>query len=155
MGWFATYSFTSDGGKIRSKDGVSIKNVIVCDWAVLQHVETYQCLEFALRWAGDHPHEAASTLSILDLFFGETLKILTDGVHINRVVLGGNILVVRRGSIDKEDIRLRVGIEVHILEAIGSRAELNDTPRCGNDKHAATVLAVVGDATFARVARQA
>ena len=114
MGWFATYSFTSDGGKIRSKDGVSIKNVIVCDWAVLQHVETYQGLEIALRWAGDHPHEAASTLSVLDLLFGETLKILTSGVHINKVVVDGSILVVRMGSIDKEDSCLRVGIEVHI-----------------------------------------
>ena len=149
MGWFAAYSFTSDGGKIRFKDGVSIKNVIVCDRAVLQHVETYQGLEIALRWAGDHPHEAASMLSILDLFFGETLKILTDGVHIKRVVVGGNILVVGQGSIDKEDSCLRVGIEVHIMEAIGGRAELNNTPRCGNDKHTIAVLAVVGDGIFA------
>ena len=36
------------------------------------------------------------------------------------------------GSIDKEDSRLRVGIEVHIMETIGGRAELNDAPRCGN-----------------------
>ena len=114
MGWFAAHSFTPDGGKIRSKDGVSIKNVIVCDWAVLQHVETYQGLEIVLRWADDHPHEAASKLSVLDLFFGETLTNLMEGVHINRVVVGGNIPVVRMGSIDKEDSCLRVGIEVHI-----------------------------------------
>ena len=110
MGWFAAYSFTSDGGKIRSIDGVSIKNVIVCDRAVLQHVETYQGLEIALRWAGNHPHEAESTLSVLDLLFSETFEILTDSAHINEVVLSGNISVVGKGSIDKEYSRLRVAI---------------------------------------------
>ena len=88
------HSFTPDGCKIRSIDGVSIKNVIVCDWAVLQHVETYHGLEIVLRWDADHPHEAASTLSVLDLLFGETFKILTGGGHINGVVVGGNIPVV-------------------------------------------------------------
>ena len=53
------------------------------------------------------------------------------------------------GSIDKEDSCLRVGIEVHIMEAIVGRAELNDTLRSGNDKYATTILAVVGDGKFA------
>ena len=94
MGWFAADSCTPDVGKIRSIDGVSITNVIVCDWAVFQHLEMYHGLKILLRWAGDHPHEAASTLSVLDLLFGETFEILTDGIHINGVVLGGSVQVV-------------------------------------------------------------
>ena len=69
---FATHCFTLDGGKIRSTDVVSVDNVIVGDRAVFQHIETHHGLKILLRWAGYHPHEAASTLSIIELLFGET-----------------------------------------------------------------------------------
>ena len=77
---FAPNCFAPNVGKVRTKDGVSIGDVVGRDGAVLKQVVTYQTLEFPFRRCANHGHEAASKSGPLHLFFGETFVIRSDSV---------------------------------------------------------------------------
>ena len=63
---------------------MSIDNVAVSDGAVLKQIEMNQTLEFPFYGSANHPHEAASGSSLLDLFLGESFIILANSLDWGR-----------------------------------------------------------------------
>jgi hypothetical protein len=55
---------------------VSANHIRISNRAVFKEVETYQTLEIMLRWRGNHPQEATSGFSLLNLFLGESVLVL-------------------------------------------------------------------------------
>jgi hypothetical protein len=129
---------------------MSIANVVVCDRAVFKHIETHMHhgLEIALRGIEDHAHEAASTCSLLDLFFSVTLKVLADCVDVKLMIRGRvspRRIVVNISVIDQKMSRLSVLFQINNVEA---RMELQDPMRGINHEDSLPIVTVIRDLIF-------
>ncbi len=148
---FATYCFTPDGGKVGSIDDVSIDNIGICDGAVFQHVKTYHCLEVLFVRACDHPHEAAGTFCIFDLFLGVAFEVVMDSVDVHRVLESWRFGTSR---IHQKESCLGVLMEIDIVEAVRCGFKFDIAMGGCNDEHTAAILAIVSNWVFAAQAEK-
>ncbi len=74
-----------DVSKVRTKDGLSVFDVIMSNGAVFQLIETYHAEKSSFSRNTHHQHKAMSLVSMLDLFFGEAFEILTDSIDMEVV----------------------------------------------------------------------
>jgi hypothetical protein len=97
-------------------------------------------------------------VGVLDLFFSETLIVLTDGFNDMEVIVlrsrGHRRRSVIRGSggdvgrCDQEMGCFRLGTEIEGMETFGGRFELNETLGCVNFEHPPMIMAIICDMVF-------
>jgi hypothetical protein len=132
--------------QVRAINVVSIANVVVCDRAVFEHIETYHGLEITFGGTGNHAHEVTSTRSLLYLFFCIILKVLVDSVDVKLMHKGRGRrrrIVLNTYIIDHKISRLRVLFKVNNVKAIGCGMEFHDPSRGMNLKDTFPAVAVI------------